>query len=314
MKIMISELLRKGLKAIEKEPVSERNEIIPPTIDPEKCTDCGQCYNICFVFEKRGDKPVVAKPEFCIGCGHCGSFCPGRAITNAAVEPKRMTAKDKKNLPSSESLQFLLRSRRSVRVYKKKPISRTDMETILEAGRYTPTGTNSQNIHYIVIDSPEKIEELRQIALPAVKKMFKMASRIAKVPIISTELLGEQFVRDFEGHLEPAVQEIFRRTLRGDDKLFWGAPAIMLVHGEKVDDVAFSCPVALFNCSMMAHTMGIGCCLNGFLAMVASHDKEIKQWLGIPRLHKCYAAMTLGYPVFKFNALVQRKPPNVQWI
>ncbi len=311
---MISELLKKGLKAIEKEPASQKKGIIPLDVDLEKCTRCGLCCSICFVWEMQGDRPTVVKPEFCIDCGHCGAFCPSQAILNSTAEPKRLTAKDKKLLPSSESLQFLLRSRRSVRVYKDKPISRPDLEKILEAGRPTPTGTNNQAIQYIVIDSPDKINELRQMALPSVKKLFKMASNVAKVPILSTELLGEQFVQDFEGHLEPSVQEIFRRTTQGDDKLFYNAPALMLVHGEKIDDAAFSCAVALFNCSLMAHTMGIGCCLNGFLVLAACRDKEIKQWLGIPRLHKCYAAMTLGYPAFQFNALVQRRPPNVQWI
>ena len=312
---MISALLNKGLKAIDSiAPIPEKDPIIPPSIDLDKCTNCGICCNSCFVYGMRGDQPAIVHPEFCIACGHCGSFCPTKAIINSAAEPKRLTVKDKKLLPSSESLQFLMRSRRSVRFYKKKPVSRADLAKILEAGRYTPTGTNSQNIYYIVIDSPDKIDELRYMALPAVKRLFKMASHVAKVPILNRELLGENFVRDFEGHLEPSVQEIFRRTMQGDDKLFYSAPVLILVHGEKVDDVAFSCAVALFNCSLMAHTMGLGCCLNGFLSLAATRDKEVREWLGIPRIHKCYGAMTVGYPDVKFNALVQRKPPKVQWI
>ena len=172
---MISELLSKGLKAIEKEPVSPIKETIPLCVDREKCKRCGLCCSICFVWEMRDGQPSVAKPEFCINCGHCGAFCPSQAIMNSAAEPKRLTARDKKLLPSSESLQFLLRSRRSVRVYKDKPISRPDLEKILEAGRYTPTGTNNQAIQYIVIDSPDKINELRQMVLPSVKRLFKMA-------------------------------------------------------------------------------------------------------------------------------------------
>jgi nitroreductase/NAD-dependent dihydropyrimidine dehydrogenase PreA subunit len=301
-------------KAVETKPTPYKRVAGTPRVDHKKCTDCGLCYDLCFVFEKRGDRVEVVRPRACLKCGHCGSLCPSNAIRNSTAEPKRMTAKHQKSLPSPDSLQFLLRSRRSVRRYKKKPISRKHMSRILEAGRYTPTGANNQAIQYIVIVSPDKIEELRKMTLPSVMRLFKIASYISTIPILSTLMLGEQFTKDFEGHLEPAVQAIFERTSQGQDKLFYDAPALMLVHGEKNDDMAFSCSAALFNCSIMAHTLGIGCCLNGFLALAANQDKKIKRWLGIPRLHKCHGAMTLGYQALKFNSLVQRHPAKVKWV
>jgi nitroreductase len=247
-------------------------------------------------------------------CGHCGSFCPARAILDTSAEAKRLTKKDLAFLHSPESLQLLFRSRRSVRRYKDKPVSRTDIGRILEACRYTPTGVNNQAIHYIVIDSPAKIAELRQITLPAVIRLFGMAERIAAVPFLGPRILGEQFVRDLKTHFLPSMRMAFDRTKRGNDKLFYHAPAILLVHGEKIDDMAFSCAVALFNGSLLAHTLGIGCCFNGFLSLAANYDKQVKRWLGIPKNHKCHGAMTFGYQAVKYNALVRRDPPKVRWL
>ncbi|TKJ17881.1 4Fe-4S ferredoxin [Candidatus Woesearchaeota archaeon B3_Woes] len=54
-----------------------------PTIDYKKCTNCGTCIEVCpvDVYEKKGDKTVVAKPDDCIGCKACEVQCPEKAIT-----------------------------------------------------------------------------------------------------------------------------------------------------------------------------------------------------------------------------------------
>ena len=307
-------IAQKGRNAASKQPVPDRTVLTPPRIDPEKCTRCGLCTDVCVTFEKRGKKVVIAKPEFCIHCGSCGATCPSGAILDTSAEPKRLTKRDLALLPSAESLHFLFRSRRSVRVYKNKPISSTDISKILDACRYAPTGLNSQDIHYIVITNPEKIAELREMTMPAVERLFGMAERLASIPVLGRRIMGDQFVENVKTLFAPGIRNDFEHTRRGHDRLFYHAPVIMLVHGERMDDMAFSCSVALFNGSLLAHTLGIGCCLNGFLALVANKDKQIKRWLGIPRPHKCYGAMTLGYQGVKYNTLVRRNPPKVRWL
>jgi uncharacterized protein (DUF362 family)/ferredoxin len=65
-----------------------RNFIIPkPVIDPEKCTRCGQCVDICPVNPKALAFPAPANghiPQYdyslCIRCYCCHETCPGNAI------------------------------------------------------------------------------------------------------------------------------------------------------------------------------------------------------------------------------------------
>lgn len=304
---MIQELLRPRPKKPQPKPP-------PPRILHDKCTGCGLCTSVCLVLERRNKKVVVARPDICIRCGHCGSICPSNAIVGPSVEAKRLTARDRAVAPSAVSLQFLLRSRRSVRRYKSKPVRKKDLDRILEAGRYTPTGTNTQGIEYIVITDPDRIAQLRTMTMPAVIRLFGMANRVAKIPIVSDFLLGDQAAENFQNIYAPAIKNIDEYTRRGDDRLFYNAPAILLVHGEKLDDMAFSCSAALFSCSLMAHTLGIGCCLNGFLVLAANRDPKVKKWLGIPRSHKCHAAMTLGYQDVTYHHLVKRNPVKVRWL
>ena len=52
-------------------------------VDFDKCTGCGECYNVCpseVYDEPKDGKTVVARPEDCVGCMACVSACPEEAI------------------------------------------------------------------------------------------------------------------------------------------------------------------------------------------------------------------------------------------
>lgn len=58
---------------------------MPPVIDPEKCTGCGTCAEICnsalFIFNRKEDSiPRVAFPDECWHCDSCVLDCPAGAI------------------------------------------------------------------------------------------------------------------------------------------------------------------------------------------------------------------------------------------
>ena len=53
-----------------------------------------------------------------------------------------------------------IKSRRSIRSFLPKPISREDLEIIAQAGQYAPTGMNRQQFQFTVLTSQAKLEEL----------------------------------------------------------------------------------------------------------------------------------------------------------
>jgi len=77
---------------------------MPPVIDPEKCTRCGQCVEICsedvFYGSKPGEIPTVTYPRECSHFSGCVSVCPADAVTLRIPLPMLLVFK-----PSPDELQ-----------------------------------------------------------------------------------------------------------------------------------------------------------------------------------------------------------------
>ena len=286
----------------------------PPNVVVDKCNGCGLCFEVCpsFVLEVTQGKSRVVRGDWCIGCGHCGAVCPEEAIIFSTSTIERHPQPNVHSATTPETLALLLRERRSIRLYEKEPIPKDVLTKILDAGRYAPTGTNSQNVHYVVLQSPDEIEHLRKMTLSFYEKIF---SRI-KSPIgafMLSLIAGRRIVKSLRESL-PKTEHARTLIKQGKDCLFYHAPAVVIAHAESWDRCSsFNCSTALYNGSLMAQTLGIGCCFNGYLVSAVNHDRRIKRWLNLPHDHQCSAAMTLGYQKVRFQALVEREAPKVQW-
>ena len=112
----------------------------------------------------------------------------------------------------------------------------------------------------------------------------------------------------------PKFAYAYKKMKEGEDRLFYHAPVVVLTYAESWDSSSsFNCSSALYQCSLMAQSLGLGCCFNGILINAVNHSRKIKGWLGIPPDHTSYAAMTLGYPDVRYQRLAQRNPPKATW-
>lgn len=66
----------------------------------------------------------------------------------------------------NETVDAIL-NRRSIRSYQAEQISKNELETILEAGRYAPSGMNQQSARAVVIQSKSEMEKLVALAKTA---------------------------------------------------------------------------------------------------------------------------------------------------
>ena len=286
----------------------------PPEVIRKKCTGCGLCLEVCpsFVFELMDKKSRVVRGDWCIGCGQCGAVCPVQAILHEASASGKGPRPGAKPAIATDKLMLLLRERRSVRSYRHKPVPKKVLEQIIEAGRYAPTGSNSQNVHYLVLTATAQIDQLRTLTLSFYERIFTLVRNRVGVFLLGV-FAGGKIVEKLKESI-PKLEYAKELMDQGKDCLFYDAPAVMVVHAESWDTTsAFNGALALYNCSLMAHTLGVGCCFNGYLQGAINSSRRIKKWLGIPRNHRCFGAMTLGYQRVRYQRLVKRDPAKVAW-
>lgn len=286
----------------------------PPEVVEGKCVGCELCLRVCpaFVLEMKDKKVAVVRGEWCIGCDHCGGVCPTEAIRYQGVAGEKEPRPPFSPGPNPEHLRSFFLGRRSLRVYQKEPVPESLLNQILDAGRYAPTGSNSQNVHYVVMSSADQIDQLRGMMIHFYDKIFsRIRSRVGRM--VLSWVAGPKTVEYLQDSL-PKYEFAYEKKKEGYDRLFYRAPVVMLTHAESWDSSsAFNCAVALYQSSLMAQSLGLGCCFNGILVNAVNHDRRLRNWLGLPAGHRCYSAMTVGYPDVGYQRSAHRDPPKVTW-
>src|SRR3990172_10166471 len=118
------------------------------SIDENTCARCHACVELCpaGIFSgAEGEVPAASGMEHCIGCGHCVSVCPTDSILHPGFPEGEIHGIDESRMPGYGQFMELARSRRSVRKLTDEPVSKEDIERIIEAARYAPTALNCQS-------------------------------------------------------------------------------------------------------------------------------------------------------------------------
>ncbi len=140
------------------------------SIDESKCTQCGLCVPVCVrrILEEDGERIRVTDPALCNYCGHCKAVCPGNAPFFSNLEEGEFEDLPKvEKLPQASDFLRFLRRRRSLRLYRDKPVEVEKLKTILEAGRFAPTGGNRQACEYVVVRGRKVLDRVATLTLQA---------------------------------------------------------------------------------------------------------------------------------------------------
>ena len=269
----------------------------PITIDAKKCLRDGVCVDVCplRIIERKGGSSVpstvAGEEDRCIECGHCVAVCRAGALSL-----DEMKSKDCPPAPAgltAAAAEGFLRGRRSIRVYRDKPVEREKLTRLIEIARYAPTGTNSQRVGWVVIESREKVKTLAGTVVDFFRHLAA-----AKNPVADSYKLGKSI----------AAWE------SGIDVISRGAPALVLAHAPKDYGLAtVDCTSALTYLDLAAPSLGLGTCWAGYFMMAAAHWPPLQQALGLPESRACYGVMMAGYPKYAYHQLPLRKPPTIQW-
>ena len=273
-------------------------------IDSGKCIACGDCVKVCpSIFMPEGETIRIVEEEHCTLCGHCLAVCPTEAIDHAELDKKEFIDLPRDLNLSSEKIFTFLRSRRSCRVYADKEVPREMLAKLVDIARYAPTGHNSQNFSFLVVQSRERIRELAKRTAVFYGNLHKMLS----APGVQLPSWLQTHMRGFRLNWE--------YSQKGKDRIFRDAPALIFIHAPSENVLsAQNCHLSMAHIILQAAAMDLGTCINGYFLSAAERDPSLIKELEIPKENKILTCCTVGYPALNFRRLVQRKLPAVRWL
>ena len=168
----------------------------------------------------------------------------------------------------------LIKTRRSTRNYQDRAVEKELLDQIIEAGRYAPSGGNSQTTRFFVITDKALLTELAALVKHA-------CSQMDVTPGMYRSLAG-------------AI-----RASKGERYVFhYDAPALIVTankrdYGNNVAD----CACALENMMLMANALDLGSCWINQLKWLNEDEtiNAIFRKFGLLEDERIYGAVSIGY-------------------
>ncbi|MEN8078397.1 nitroreductase family protein [Clostridioides difficile] len=270
-------------------------------VNREKCIACKQCIKDCptRVISLKDGKADINN-EGCIKCAHCVAICPVDAVSTDDYNMEEVKPYNKETFSvDAENLLNFIKFRRSVRRFKNKPVERKKIEKIIEAGRFTQTSTNSQDVSYTVVT--ENLGELRELIYKALKKKGEYILDNLTPETEHLKRYANMWLYSYSQYKEDPLN---------NDRIFFNAPlAIFVTSPSQING-----GLASSNMELMTDALGLGTFFSGFSLVAAQDSKEILDLLGITDGKQIISCLVIGYPDVKYQRTVPRKQANIKWI
>jgi len=165
-------------------------------------------------------------------------------------------------------------TRRSIRTYEEKQISDEQLNALLEAAKYAPSGGNSQTWKFTVVQNKEKLEQLNSM----VRESFRHLE------------VDEKTYRSKKSGKKVAEKDNY--------KFYYNAPTLIIVSNDReYSNCMADSAIAIENILLAAHSLGLGACYVNQLTWFCD-DKNVRRALtdiGIPENYVVCGSAVVGY-------------------
>ena len=290
-------------------------------IETERCKKDGLCATVCpkgiFVQQKKLVIPDLVDEEGCIACGQCVAICRQNAISHSEFSSTTIRAIQFEQMPTTEQVMTLLKTRRSIRAFRDKPLPNDTIERIIDGARFAPSGHNSQSTEFLVVQDRDLLNQVSAMVIEYLK--FEV-NRFANPLFRTLALLADREMAESGLHEIPGFKRMIQSFETGTDPILHGAPVLLAFHARRTVGFAdINAQLALQNASIVAHTLDIGHFYTGWVVspcrapMARAWNRRIPSLLGIPSDNNLYGALALGYPIPRFKNMIERKSPRIRW-
>lgn len=184
----------------------------------------------------------------------------------------------------------IIKRRRSVRKFSPEQIKEYEIEAIIEAGLYAPSGGNGQPWHFLVIQDQNIIDHMSDSA----------KHLMAQAP----------------------VERVAKAGLAADYHVLHHAPTVIVVSGLKIakspivldgDYQSYTpladCSAAIQNMLIAAESIGVASCWVGYIQYFFAQQAEVSK-LAIPQEYHPIFAVSFGYRATAIGNLTAPKRKN----
>jgi nitroreductase len=192
-----------------------------------------------------------------------------------------------------EQAEQFLRSRRSIRNYKDKPVERDKLNKLIQVSGYAPSASNARPVHLLVIENKTEIRRLSGLVVDWMRMTVK------EDPTLGDAFHFDRVVKFWDG---------------GKDPICRNAPHLFVAHAaENARMAQVDCILALAYAELIAPVLGLGATWAGYMMSATIFYPPLVEALNLPKGHKCFGVMMVGYPELKFVRMPPRHPPAVAW-
>lgn len=293
------------------------------TVNHENCSDCGLCVRICPTRnfksseDTSGTMTTVHHPEECVLCGQCLCVCPTNSIIHSGFEPSNFKRIQNKRPVTPEAAFEFLSQRRSVRNYSKETPSEELLEKIVQIAGFAP-GSPHHRVGWIrnttIVYGGENMKIVLDLTADYMQRLLKLLNSVflkVMAKFSDSAKAGLSVIPDFEMRLNDYKN--------GHDSIIYNAPVAIFFYAPIASSTPQTdCDTAMQLVQLYAQANGLATCWNGLLQGAAAGDHlkgftKPSEFLRIPTGHKCYAAMTVGYPSIDLHSIPERKV-DISWI
>ena len=192
----------------------------------------------------------------------------------------------------NEILQNIL-TRRSIRTYKSEQILDTELDAIMEAAKYAPSGGNSQTWNFTIVQNEEKLKQLNSHVREAFKEL------VVDDTTYRSKITGKKAAES------------------SNYNFYYHAPTLIIVsNDQEYSNAMADSSVSLENIFLAAHSLQIGSCWINQLTWFGDHPavREVLTGFGIPENYKICGAAALGYNSGKQPQAAPRKEGTIRII
>jgi nitroreductase len=202
---------------------------------------------------------------------------------------------------NAEDLAAVLAARRSVRKFLPDPVPAADVDKIIDAARWAPSGSNSQNWSFIVVRSGE----VRERMLAAVQERVAALSRQITSPRASREFIAYSgYYTVFAG--APVVIAVIKKPYISLNLRIMERYHILPQRWSSADIQGPA--AAIQNMLLMTHALGYGACwMTGPLVAGA----ELEKILGIESPDQLMALVPVGKAAVTGAAPARKTPAEI---